>query len=310
MHNVLLVDNIDPIAQRILEESGQFKVDIKNGMTQAQTAAILGEYDAIILRSGTELDKKTLESSGKLKFIARAGAGYNNIDTAFATEKDIIVTNAPGQNSISVAELTLGHMLALAKNMMEANTTTHQGEWKKKELVGTELSGKKLGVIGGAGNIGSKVAMMGKLLGMQVVIYDVSDNESEFTRVTLDELLETSDFVTVHVPLLPATKHMLAMEQFEKMKPTAYLVDTARGGVVKEDDLVEAIKSGKLKGAAMDVAEEEPIAADNPMLGVASIHLSPHIGGNTKEAKVRCAEYCAQSIIEYFVNNRIRAQVN
>lgn len=310
MHKILIVDNVDPKAKELLEANGNFSVDIKNGLTREETLEVIPEYDALILRSGTAVDQEFLDKAEKLKFIARAGAGYNNVDTEYAKEKEVIVTNAPGQNSRSVAELTLGHMIAISRHIMIANNTTHAGQWEKKKLVGTELLDKNLGVIGGAGNIGSKVAKMGDLLGMNVSIYDVPGAQSEFPRLELDDLLKNSDYVTIHVPFMPATKDMLAKEQFKQMKPTAYLVNTARGGVVNEQDLVDALNAGELAGAAMDVCAVEPIEDTNPMRNVNNLHLSPHIGGNTNEAKTNCAVYSAESIIKYFVDGEVRSQVN
>ncbi|HEC88408.1 MAG TPA: hydroxyacid dehydrogenase, partial [Thermoplasmata archaeon] len=265
-----------------------------------ELAKEIGEYDAIMVRSATKLTKEIIENAKNLKVIGRAGIGVDNIDVKTASEKGIYVVNSPGGSTRSVAELTVGHMLCLARHIPYADRSIREGKWEKKKLKGIELSGKKLGIIG-FGRIGKEVCKLSKTFEMECMAYDpiVSDEEIKkynVKPVSLEELLKNSDFVTIHTPLTEKTRHMISCEEFDIMKKNAYIINCARGGIIDENALYDALKNGKIAGAALDVYENEPY--EGKLTELENIVFTPHLGASTKEGQIRAGTICAEQILK------------
>jgi len=304
MVKVLVSDPIHEDGVEMLREAG-FSVDLRTDITAEELLEVIGGYDAIVVRSRTKLTAEVLEKAVGLKAIARAGVGLDNIDTGYAEEKGVEVFNSPEAPCNAVAELVVGLMLCMARHITVADSTMKQGRWEKNRLTGIELGGRTLGVIG-FGRIGYTVGRKARALGMEVLAYDVQmDNLRRYVEeigaddVDLDTLLAESDFVTVHVPLLPQTRHMINAEQFEKMKDGVYVVNAARGGVVDEAALKSALDSGKVAGAALDVYESEP-SPDPGLVERANVVCTPHIGAGSVEAQRGNSTIVAEKLIEYF----------
>ena len=309
MAKILVSDKHDKAGMDLFKGHDSLQVDIKTGLKPEELKAIIGEYDALMVRSATKPDADILGAAAKLKLITRAGEGTDNIDKKFAAEKGIIVENTPGQNSHAVAELTIGLMFTLARHLAKAHTTTKAGKWEKSKLEGMEVRGRTLGLVG-AGKIGKDVAAMAKVLGMKVICYEVSKGKFDFPIVALDELLAQADFVTIHVPLLDSTRNMIGAAQLAKMKKTAYIITCARGGIIDEAALAEACKNGTIAGAAIDCFAKEPVLADNPLLAVENIVCIPHLGASSAEAQINCSTAAAQQVIDYFEKGEVRHKVN
>lgn len=299
---VLVCDPIHDDGVKILREAG-YIVDLRTSITASELVEAVGGFDAIVVRSRTKVTEPVLEAGKRLKAVARAGVGLDNIDLNAAKRLGIIVVNSPEAPSNAVAELVLGLMLSLARRIPEADDSMKKGEWIKKRLTGIELKGRTLGIIG-FGRIGYQLAKKARALEMRVLTYDVViEKLMEFVEeagavaVDLDELLESSDFVTVHVPLLPQTKHMIGAEEMSAMKDGAYLINAARGGVVDEEALRKALVSGKLAGAALDVYEEEP-PRDISLTGLQNVVSLPHIGAVTVEAQRANSTVVAEKLIK------------
>ena len=299
---VLICDPIHEDGVRKLREAG-FTVDERPDITGEELLRVIGDYDAIVVRSRTKVGAEVLRAAKRLKVVARAGVGLDNIDVKEAEARGITVVNSPGGPSIAVAELTLGLMLSLARSIPLADRTMKRGEWIKKRLRGRELRGKTLGIIG-FGRIGYQVAKRARAFEMKILVYDVAIQrvmkyveEVGGEAVALEELLRRSDFVTLHVPLLPQTRHMISERELSMMKDGAYLINTSRGGVVDEEALKEALRSGKLAGAALDVYEKEP-PEDTSLTGMDKVVCTPHIGAQTEEAQRANAVIVAEKLIE------------
>jgi len=304
MVKVLVSDPIHEDGVKMLREAGH-TVDLRTEMTAEELENVIGGYDAVVLRSRTRLTAEVLEKAANLKAIARAGVGLDNIDTGYAEERGIEVFNSPEAPCNAVAELVIGLMLCMARHITVADTTMKQGRWEKNRLTGIELGGRTLGVIG-FGRIGYTVARKARALGMEVLAYDVQmDKLRRFVEeigavdVDLDTLLMESEFVTVHVPLLPQTRHMIAAPQFEKMRDGVYVVNAARGGIVDEAALKAALDSGKVAGAALDVYESEP-SPDPELVRRANVVCTPHIGAGSVEAQRGNSTIVAEKLIKYF----------
>jgi D-3-phosphoglycerate dehydrogenase len=268
-------------------------------------------YHGMVVRSRTKVPKDVIDAAANLRIIVRGGVGLDNIDVPYARSKGVEVRNTPKASSNSVAELALGYMLALARHIPQATASMTAGEWKKKLLRGTEIAGKTLGLIG-FGNIGGLLGRKAAALGMTVVFYDVitPPDPGPAVQVGLDELLARSDYISLHVPKLPATTNMLNTETFAKMKDGVYIVNCARGGVIDEDALYDALASGKVAGAALDVFLEEKVAPGNPKLfalkdenGFNKVIGSPHIGAGTVEGQARIGTEVAEILIEHYREN-------
>jgi D-3-phosphoglycerate dehydrogenase len=291
----------DPVAEegiKFLAEHAQ--VDVKLKLKPEQLKEIIGDYDALIVRSETKVSADIIGHGEKLKVIGRAGIGIDNIDVDAATRKGIVVVNAPTGNTVSAAEHTVGLMLALARNIPKANAQLKSGIWQRSKLVGTELRNKTLGIIG-LGNVGSEVAKRAQGFEMRVIAYDpfISEHYAKTIKVALvplKELLEEADFITLHTPLTKATKKLIGTEEIAKMKPTTYVINCARGGLVDEEALFKAIEEERLAGAAFDVFSTEP-ATDSMLLKSDKIIVTPHLGASTVEAQVNVAKDIAEQVL-------------
>ena len=259
------------------------------------------DYDVIIVRSRTKVTKEVIDASSA-KIIARVGVGLDNVDVKAAEAKKIGVINAPEAASVAVAELAIGLMIALARNIPRADSENKKGNWIKKDLMGTQLSGKYLGIVG-VGNIGRNIGRMAKALRMNLIGYDPYPINREFIAETgmvvtdLNTLVESSDFITCHVPSTPETKHMFNADRFAKMKPGAYLVNTSRGEIIDENALYEALKESRLAGAALDVFEVEP-PTNKLLVGLPNVICTPHIGAQTREAQELASIVIAEKVIQ------------
>ncbi len=291
----------DPIAKEGTELLRSFvQVDVKAKLKPEELKAIIGNYDALIVRSQTQVTADVIESGGKLKVIGRAGVGIDNIDVDAATQKGIIVVNAPTGNTVSAAEHTIALMLALARHIPKANSQLKSGIWERGKLVGTELRNKTLGILG-LGNVGSEVAKRAQAFEMRVIAYDpfVSTNYAkahEVSLVPLDQLLQESDFITLHLPLTPSTENLIGAKQLAKLKPTARIINTARGGLIDRQALIKAIDEGKMAGAAFDVFSTEPMT-ESPLFKRDEIIVTPHLGASTTEAQVNVAKDIAEQVL-------------
>ncbi|RLF69201.1 MAG: phosphoglycerate dehydrogenase [Thermoplasmata archaeon] len=295
---VLVTDGIAEEAVKLLEEAGH-EVTLDEASPEG-LLEIIGEYDALIVRSRTKVRKEALDLAHELKVIGRAGIGVDNIDIQYAKEKGIKVVNAPRGSTLSVAELALGHMLSLARGIAAGTRGIREGKWLKKQLKGMELAGKTVGIIG-CGRIGQALAERCKAFGMRTIGFDpylpkeVADKVG-IELVDLEELYRTSDFISLHVALTDETRHMVSREQFEMMKDTAYIVNCARGGVIDEDALYLALKEGIIGGAGLDVFETEP-PGETKLAEFDNVTFTPHIGANTKDAQLKAGTMVAEQVI-------------
>ncbi|NHJ84320.1 MAG: hydroxyacid dehydrogenase, partial [Asgard group archaeon] len=261
---------------------------------------IIGEYDAIVIRSATKLKGDLLAAAKNLKVVGRAGIGLDNVDVKVCEERGVIVRNTPNATTNTVAELALAFMFALARPIVKATTTLKEGKWAKKELEGTELLDKTLGMIG-CGRIGSALARKCHALGMKIIGCDVVEiHEACVDQCDMDDVYENADYISLHLPLTPETKHMVSTKQFSMMKDGVYIINCSRGGTIDEKALYEAIKSGKVAGAALDVWEEEPINFEysKKLLELENVIGSPHIGAQTAEGQDRAGVQVAEVVIE------------
>jgi D-3-phosphoglycerate dehydrogenase len=294
---VLVADGIEKIGSDMLKAAGLEVVETK--LTPEQLLEEIKNYDAIIVRSATKVTKEVIDA-GHLKCIARGGVGLDNIDVAYAKEKGIPVLNTPGASSISVAELAIAHMFAVSRFLHLSNTEMKQGKWPKKEYSkGIELTSKTVGIIG-FGNIGKEVAKRCLGLCMTVIAHDpfVKETDMNVKLVTMDELLAQSDFITLHIPFIKETGPTITAKEFAKMKDGVILIDCARGKVVVEKDLLEALNSGKVANAALDVFEvEPPTEAQSALINHPKVSVTPHIGASTMEAQDRVGEEIAGKVI-------------
>jgi D-3-phosphoglycerate dehydrogenase len=312
MPKVLISDKMNPLAAEIFQRSG-IETDIKTGLGPEELKEIIGEYDGLAIRSATKVTEDIISAAKNLRVIGRAGIGVDNVDVEAATAAGVIVMNTPFGNSITTAEHAIAMMFALARQIPQANESTHAGKWEKSKFMGVELFGKTLGVIG-CGNIGSIAASRGLGMKMDVIAYDPYLTEERaieigVTKVTLDELLQRADFVTMHLPKNDKTKGMINKEAFAKMKDGVRVINCARGGIVVEEDLKEALDSGKVAGAALDVYEAEP-ARENVLFGHPNVICTPHLGASTTEAQVNVAIQVAEQMSDYLMSGAITNALN
>ncbi|GJM80052.1 hypothetical protein HMSSN139_25480 [Paenibacillus sp. HMSSN-139] len=288
MFKVLVSDPISDLGIQQLMDAADVEVDKKPGLSEDELVQIIPQYDGLLVRSQTKVTEKIMEAGTRLKVIGRAGVGVDNINLEAATKRGIIVINAPDGNTITTCEHAFAMMMALARHIPQAYAKTINGEWDRKFL-GVELRNKTLGVLG-MGRIGSEVAKRAKAFGMDILGYDpfLTEDRAEKLGVklaTVDDIIRNADFITVHTPLTPETKHMIARPQFEVMKKGMRIVNCARGGIIDEMALVEAIDQGIVAGAAFDVFEKEPPEADHPFLNHPKIIVTPHLGASTVEPR-------------------------
>ena len=299
--SVLICDQVNPVLNEILEKNG-LQITYEPEITPEQILEKIENFEVIIVRSRTKITKDMIEKANKCQIIARVGVGLDNIDQAAAKEKNIRVINAVEGAMNAVAELVIGLMLSLAREIPRADREVRNGNWIKKELMGTELRGKYLGIVG-LGNIGKRLGRLARALNMNIIGYDVVPIDEEFSsevglmKADLGTLLASSDYVSLHVPLLDSTKNLINAEKMSTMKNTSRIINTSRGGVIDEDALYEFLKDGKLGGAALDVFEVEP-ATSNKLASLPNFISTPHMGAQTKEAQSLAANVIAEKIIQ------------
>jgi len=299
--SVLICDEVDPILIKILEDNG-LKISYEPKITPQEIIEKISNFNIVIVRSRTTITKEMIDKAEKCKIIARVGVGLDNVDQEAAKAKNIRVINAVEGAMNAVAELVLGLMLSLARQTARGDRAIRNGQWLKNELKGTELKGKYLGIIG-IGNIGKRLGRLARALNMNIIGYDVIPIDEEFSKevglmkADLDTLLQSSDYVSIHVPLLDSTYHLIDAKKISTMKKTAKIINTSRGGVVDEDALYDALKNGNLGGAALDVFEKEP-AVGTKLAELDNVILTPHIGAQTKEAQSLAANVIAEKIIQ------------
>ena len=299
--SVLICDQVNPILKEVLEKNG-LKVIYEPEITPEQIAEKIGNFEVVVVRSRTKMTRELVEKADKCQIIARVGVGLDNIDQDAAKEKNIRVINAVEGAITAVAELVIGLMLSMAREIPRADREIRNGNWIKKELMGSELQGKYLGIVG-LGNIGKRLGKLAKSLHMNIIGYDVVPIDDEFSKdvglmkADLDTLLSSADYVSFHVPLLDSTRHMINAEKLKLMKNTARIINTSRGGVIDEDALYNSLKDGSLAGAALDVFEAEP-AIGNRLITLPNFVATPHMGAQTKEAQLLAANIIAEKIIQ------------
>ena len=312
MPKVLISDKMSERAKEIFEARG-IDVDVKPGMSEDELIACIGDYDGLAVRSATKATQKVLDVASNMKVIGRAGIGVDNIDVAAATARGIVVMNTPFGNAITTAEHAIAMMMALARQIPEANASTHAGKWEKSRFMGVELTAKTLGIVG-CGNIGSIVADRALGLKMKVVAFDPflsveRAREIGVEKVELDELLRRADFISLHTPLTDQTRGIIDAEAIAKTKPGIRIINCARGGLVVEADLKAAMESGHVAGAAFDVFEVEP-AKDNALFGMENLVCTPHLGASTDEAQVNVAIQVAEQMADYLLDGAVVNALN
>ncbi|WP_292516896.1 phosphoglycerate dehydrogenase [Methanoculleus sp.] len=304
----------DPLAEEGIDILKEFSdVDVNTGLTEDQLVAIIKNYDALLVRSGTEVTARVIDAGEKLKFIGRAGAGVDNIDTEAATRRGIVVANAPEGNTLAATEHTMAMMLSLARNIPQATASLKKGEWKRSKFMGVELNDKILGIMG-FGRIGREVAKRAQALEMKCIAYDPFITKERAATlgvemVPLDELFRRADVITVHTPLIKETRHVINAETIATMKDGVRLINCARGGIIDEQALADAIASGKVAGAALDVFENEP-PTDSPILGLDRVIVTPHLGASTVEAQKNVAISVANQCISVLSGGAAKYVVN
>jgi len=299
---VLICDPVDDKSIAAMKEIPDIDVDVKTGMSPEELKACIGNYDIMVVRSATKAKADVLEHAKNMKLILRGGVGLDNIDQVKASEMGIKVDNTPAASSISVAELAFAQMLALARHISFADSSMKDKKWEKKKFKGTELYQKTLGIIG-IGRIGQELAKRAMAFGMKVIAYDLLIDKitlpGGIEKATFDELLSKSDYISLHVPFDKEKRALLSASEFAKMKDGVLIVNCSRGGVVDEKALADALKSGKVRAASVDVFSKEPPDGDNPLYGLDNVILSPHIGASTKEGQARVGGELVSKIKEF-----------
>jgi D-3-phosphoglycerate dehydrogenase len=314
MPRVLISDKLEPSGLNLLRQAG-IELDERHGLTGAALQEALRAADGVIVRSGTRITAELLEEPGKLRAVVRAGVGVDNIDVAAATRRGIVVMNTPGGNTVSTAEHTITLLLALARRLPAADATLRQGKWERNKFVGTQLAGKTLGVVG-LGRVGREVARRAAGLDMKVLGFDpfLSPDRAGQLGIEsvsdLDSLLPRCDFLSVHTPLTDETRHLIGAAQLARMRRGARILNCARGGIIDETALVDALTSGHLAGAALDVFLQEPPPPDHPLLKLPNVVLTPHLGASTVEAQESVAREAAQLLIDFLTRGVVQFAVN
>jgi D-3-phosphoglycerate dehydrogenase len=309
---VLVSDNISPKGVNILKKAG-LEVDVLTGLSPEELKKEIGKYDALIVRSATKVTADIISAAKKLKVIGRAGSGLDNVDKTAATKQGIVVMNTPGGNTITTAEHTISLLLSMARQIPQATASMKQGKWEKKKFFGVEVYNKTLGIIG-LGNIGAHVAKMAQGMGMIVITYDpfLSEEKAKalgVKAVGLDELIKKADFITVHTPLTKETKGLINAKRIAMMKKGVRLINSARGGIIDENALCDALKSGHVAAAALDVFEKEP-PVDCKLIELDNVIVTPHLGAATEEAQENVAIAVAEQIADFLKNGTIKNAVN
>jgi len=312
MPKVLISDDMSPLAKECLVQAG-IEVDVKTGLDKDGLREVIGGYDGLVVRSATKVTSKVLEAADNLKVIGRAGIGVDNIDVDAATAKGIVVMNTPFGNSITTAEHAISMMMAIARQIPQANASTHAGKWEKSRFMGVELMGKTLGIIG-CGNVGSVVADRAQGLKMKVIAYDpfLSPERADdlgVEKVELPVLFKRADFISLHTPLTDATRDIINARAIKKMKKGVRIINCARGGLLVEEDLKKALEKGDVAGAALDVFAHEP-ALNNPLFGMDNVIATPHLGAATSEAQEKVAQQIAEQMADFLTTGAIANALN
>lgn len=310
---ILVSDTLDKEGIEILKQAPSIEVDVMTNLTHDELKGVIKDYDGLAIRSATKVTADVIERAEKLKVIGRAGIGLDNVDVIAASKKGIVVMNTPGGNTITTAEHTIAMMFALARKIPQATASMKAGKWEKNKFMGSEVYNKTLGIIG-IGRVGSIVADRALGLKMNVIAYDpfISHEAAEklgITLVSLDELLQRSHFISVHTPMTKETRGMINASAFAKMRDGVFIINCARGGIVSEKDLYDAVKSGKVAGAALDVFEEEP-TKNTDLISLDCVICTPHLGASTEEAQKNVAIAIAEQIVDYLTKGEIRNAVN
>ncbi len=313
---IVLAEKVSPATLAVLQEEPGWNIVTADEIAKLGPGGLeaeLADADALVVRSAVQVDAKLLESAPKLRLIGRAGVGVDNIDTGAATHRGIVVMNTPGANAVAVAELTLGLMIAMARSVPRANATMHAGKWEKKSLQGSELRGKTFGIVG-LGRIGMEVARRARSFGMELIGYDpfiapVVARENQVTLVPIDEIFKRSDYLTLHVGLTTQTEGMINATSLKIMKPGIRIINCARGELIVDDALAEALKTGHVAGAALDVFRSEPLK-DSPYFDLENVLLSPHVAGSTDEAQEAIGIQLAQQVRDYLKLGVVQNAVN
>ena len=311
---ILVSDSLAPEGLEVFQRAGGFEVDVRLGLKPDELKKICADYDGWVIRSGTRITAELIDAAKNLKVIGRAGVGFENIDADAATKKGIVVMNTPGGNNVTTGEHTIALMMALARHIPQAVASLKDGKWDRNKFVGVELCNKTIGVIG-LGNVGRIVAERAAGLRMKAMGFDPFIPAENIARMgvepsTLDEIFAKSDFITVHVPLTPDTQGLINREAFAKMKPGVRIINCARGGIVDEKDLADAIKEGKVAGAALDVYVDEPPPADHPLIKLPQVITTPHLGASTDEAQLNVAIAVAEQMVDFLARGVVRYAVN
>ena len=311
---VLISDNLDPVGEKILKDAG-LEVDVNVGLAPEELKKIIGDYDGLVIRSATKVTEDIIESADNLKVVGRAGIGLDNVDIPAASKRGVVVMNAPDGNATTAAEHAIAMMMSLTRNIPQATARLKEGGWDKKKFQGREVTGKTVGIIG-IGRIGAIFAERAQGLKMKVIAYDPHMPKELVDKlgvelVTMEELCERADYVSVHVPLTKETAKLVSTKEFKAMKSEMMFVDCARGGVVDEEALYEALKSGEIRGAALDVFEKEPTSLEGtPLLSLPNFICTPHLGASTSEAQVNVAVAICEQMADYLNTGTVTNAVN
>jgi D-3-phosphoglycerate dehydrogenase len=313
---IVVCDPISPKGIALLQQRPEFQVVVlPKRLSEAELLPVVADAVALVVRSETKVTRKVIDAAPKLRVVGRAGVGVDNVDIEAATQHGTVVMNTPGGNTVTTAELSFAMLLALARKVPQAHSTMVAGKWDRKLFQGVELAGKTLGVLG-MGRIGTEVAKRALAFGMRVIAYDPYLTEERAKAIgarfadSVDQVYFSADFITVHMPVTPETKHMLNAAAFSKMKPGVRIVNCARGEIISEEDLIAALESGKVAGAALDVFSVEPLPADHPFRKQPNLILTPHLGASTEEAQEKCGIEVAEVIAGYLLTGEVRNAVN
>ncbi|MET0503459.1 MAG: phosphoglycerate dehydrogenase, partial [Candidatus Binatia bacterium] len=311
---ILVTDSLAPQGLEVFERAQGFEVDVRIGVKPDELKKIVADYDGWVIRSGTKVTAELIEAAKNLKVIGRAGVGFENIDVDAASKKGVVVMNTPGGNNVTTGEHTISLMMALARHIPQAVASLKDGKWDRNKFVGVELCNKTLGVIG-LGNVGRIVAERAAGLRMKVIGYDPFISSESIARLgvepaSLEELLTKSDFITVHVPLTSETQGLINRDAFAKMKTGVRIINCARGGIVDEKDLADAVRAGKVAGAALDVYVDEPPGPDHPLIKMDQVITTPHLGASTDEAQLNVAIAVAEQMVDFLAKGVVRYAVN
>lgn len=314
MFRILVSDKLGAAGLEMLDKSVDASYDMKTGLSKEELVAIMPDYEGLIIRSGTKADADILAAGKKLKVVGRAGIGVDNIDVEAATKQGIVVMNTPGSNSVATAEQTMALMLAISRNTVPAHNSLAAGEWNRAQFAGVELSGKVLGIVG-FGRIGRLVAERAKAFGMTVLAHDPYVKAEEAAKlgvslVDLDRVLSQADYLTLHTAVTPQTTKMINCPSIHKMKNGVIIINVARGKLIDEAALVEALRNGHVKAAALDVYASEPPASDNPLFGLPNVLHTPHLGASTVEAQRNVATQIVSQVLDCLRGVETRNAVN